>query len=210
MRTARLPAALAAAACVTATAPAAPAAPDEVSPVDWVNTYIGTGGGGSDYGGTMPFVTTPFGMTNWTAQTRQNRISVTSYAYEDDTISGFIGTHQPAIWMGDYGYVTLMPEIGPMQTERRVAAPARSRRARRNRRRPTTIRSRWATQRRAAHHRRDDRHRSLRLPAIHLSSGNARPAILIEATRAGVEASSRSTRTATRSSATTPTAWTRT
>jgi predicted alpha-1,2-mannosidase len=82
------------------------------TPVDWVNTFIGTGGGGVDYGGTMPFVTTPFGMTNWTAQTRQNRISVTSYAYEDSYIQGFIGTHQPAIWMGDYGYVTLMPEIG--------------------------------------------------------------------------------------------------
>jgi len=51
-------------------------------------------------------------MTNWTAQTRQNRISVSSYAYEDATISGFIGTHQPAVWMGDYGYVTLMPETG--------------------------------------------------------------------------------------------------
>src|SRR5262249_9606116 len=38
--------------------------------------------------------------------------SVSSYAYEDSTISGFIGTHQPAIWMGDYGYVTLMPEMG--------------------------------------------------------------------------------------------------
>ncbi len=82
------------------------------SPVDWVNTFIGTGGGGVDYGGTMPFVTTPFGTTNWTAQTRQNRISVSSYAYEDSYIQGFIGTHQPAIWMGDYGYVTLMPEIG--------------------------------------------------------------------------------------------------
>ncbi|MDB6085783.1 MAG: alpha-mannosidase [Gammaproteobacteria bacterium] len=81
------------------------------TPVDWVNTFIGTGGGGVEYGGTMPLVTTPFGMTNWTAQTRQNRISVSSYAYEDAYIQGFIGTHQPAIWMGDYGYVTLMPEI---------------------------------------------------------------------------------------------------
>jgi predicted alpha-1,2-mannosidase len=82
--------------------------------VEWVNTFIGTGGSGHgpDYGGTMPLVTTPFGMTNWTAQTRQNRISVSSYAYEDGAISGFIGTHQPAIWMGDYGYVTLMPETG--------------------------------------------------------------------------------------------------
>ncbi|MBB5343776.1 putative alpha-1,2-mannosidase [Edaphobacter lichenicola] len=71
-----------------------------LSPVGWVNSYIGTGGGGTEYGGTMPLVTMPFGMTNWTAQTRQNKISVTSYAYEDRTISGFIGTHQPAIWMG--------------------------------------------------------------------------------------------------------------
>src|SRR3981189_1568509 len=86
----------------------------DTSPVDWVNTCIGTGGSGTgpEYGGTMPLVTTPFGMTNWTAQTRQNRISVSSYAYEDGSISGFIGTHQPAVWMGDYGYVTLMPEIG--------------------------------------------------------------------------------------------------
>jgi putative alpha-1,2-mannosidase len=48
---------------------------------------------------------------------------VSSYAYEDDAISGFIGTHQPAIWMGDYGYVTLMPEVG-RSAERRVSAPA--------------------------------------------------------------------------------------
>ncbi len=64
----------------------------------------------------MPVVTPPFGMTNWTAQTRQNKISVTSYNYDDATISGFIGTHQPAIWMGDYGYVTLMPQVGEVRT----------------------------------------------------------------------------------------------
>jgi predicted alpha-1,2-mannosidase len=95
------------------------AAQAKADPVDWVNTYIGTGGGsdiGPDYGGTMPLVTTPFGMTNWTPQTRQNRISVSSYAYEDNTISGFFGTHQPAVWMGDYGYVTLMPQFGHLQT----------------------------------------------------------------------------------------------
>ncbi|MFK2901952.1 GH92 family glycosyl hydrolase [Dyella jejuensis] len=86
--------------------------PRPSTPVDWVNTFIGTGGTGAEYGGTMPFVSTPFGMTNWTAQTRQNRISVSSYEYDDRYIQGFIGTHQPAIWMGDYGYVTLMPEIG--------------------------------------------------------------------------------------------------
>jgi putative alpha-1,2-mannosidase len=84
--------------------------------VSRVNPYIGTGEGKIGYGGTMPFVSTPFGMTDWTAQTRQNKISVVSYKYEDKTISGFIGTHQPAIWMGDYGYVTVMPEIGSLKT----------------------------------------------------------------------------------------------
>jgi predicted alpha-1,2-mannosidase len=84
--------------------------------VQWVNPYIGTGDGKIGYGGTMPFVTPPFGMTNWTAQTRQNRLSVVSYKYEDTNIQGFMGTHQPAIWMGDYGYVTLVPQVGSLET----------------------------------------------------------------------------------------------
>ncbi|MEZ2348664.1 GH92 family glycosyl hydrolase [Terriglobus sp. RCC_193] len=84
--------------------------------VNEVNPLIGTGSGPIGYGGTMPFVTAPFGMTNWTPQTRQNRLSVTSYEYSDKTIQGFMGTHQAAIWMGDFGYVTLMPEIGALKT----------------------------------------------------------------------------------------------
>ncbi len=85
--------------------------------VDTVNPLIGTGSGKIGYGGTMPFVTAPFGMTNWTPQTRQNRLSVVSYEYSDKAIQGFMGTHQPAIWMGDFGYVTLMPEIGRLKTD---------------------------------------------------------------------------------------------
>jgi predicted alpha-1,2-mannosidase len=54
-------------------------------------------------------------MTNWTAQTRQNKLGGVSYKYEDSTISGFMGTHQPAIWMGDYGYVTLVPEVDSLK-----------------------------------------------------------------------------------------------
>jgi predicted alpha-1,2-mannosidase len=115
-----LAAATAAALATTAAAAADPT--DTGSAVDWVNTYIGTGGGGSDYGGTMPLVTTPFGTTNWTAQTRENSISVSSYAFEDHSISGFIGTHQPAIWMGDYGYVTLVPEVDAIKTSQRERA----------------------------------------------------------------------------------------
>ena len=84
--------------------------------VSYVNPLIGTQRSAIGYGGTMPFVTTPFGMTDWTPQTRQNKISVTSYNFDDTTISGFIGTHQPAIWMGDYGYVTVMPQVGELRT----------------------------------------------------------------------------------------------
>src|SRR6266436_1325485 len=90
------------------------AAQNDATP--YVNTLIGTQRSALGYGGTMPFVTTPFGMTSWTPQTRQNKISVTSYNYDDTTISGFIGTHQPAIWMGDYGYVTVVPELGDIKT----------------------------------------------------------------------------------------------
>jgi putative alpha-1,2-mannosidase len=71
-------------------------------PLRHVNPLIGTRKSKIGYGGTMPFVSPPFAMTNWTPQTRQNKISITSYEYDDAAISGFIGTHQPAIWMGDY------------------------------------------------------------------------------------------------------------
>jgi predicted alpha-1,2-mannosidase len=84
--------------------------------VSYVNPLVGTQKSAIGYGGTMPFVTPPFGMTNWTPQTRQNKISITSYNYDDTTISGFIGTHQPAIWMGDYGYVTIIPQVGELRT----------------------------------------------------------------------------------------------
>ena len=84
--------------------------------VSYVNPLMGSQKSAIGYGGTMPFVTPPFGMTDWTPQTRQNKISVVSYNYDDATISGFIGTHQPAIWMGDYGYVTIIPQVGELAT----------------------------------------------------------------------------------------------
>lgn len=90
-------------------------APTMSDPVAWVNPYIGTGAGPIGYGGTMPFVTPPFGMTDWTPQTRQNKLGGVSYKYDDTTISGFMGTHQSAIWMGDYGYITLVPELDSLK-----------------------------------------------------------------------------------------------
>lgn len=37
------------------------------------------------------------------------------YHYEDDRLIGFMATHQPAIWMGDYGFMTLMPQTGTLK-----------------------------------------------------------------------------------------------
>jgi predicted alpha-1,2-mannosidase len=82
--------------------------------VSMVNPLIGTQRSAIGYGGTMPFVAPPFAMTDWTAQTRQNKISVVSYNYDDPKITGFMGTHQPAIWMGDFGFITLMPQVGDL------------------------------------------------------------------------------------------------
>jgi putative alpha-1,2-mannosidase len=87
--------------------------------VDYVNPLIGTPVAGfmegRDGGGTMPCVGLPFAMTNFVAQSRENKISKMSYAYEDTTIHGFLATHQPTVWMGDYGYVSVMPQVGDLK-----------------------------------------------------------------------------------------------
>lgn len=96
-----------------ATLPAG-ATPD---PVDKVNPIIGTTGpaGVVNYGGVDPWVTPPHGMTDWTPMTQENRISRLPYRHEQKTIIGFMGSHQPTVWMGDYGFLTLMPETGARQ-----------------------------------------------------------------------------------------------
>jgi predicted alpha-1,2-mannosidase len=95
------------------------------SPADAVDPFIGTapsttisavrhGQGTENNAQVIPEVTVPFGMTNWTPQTRINEAKcVAPYYYNDSSISGFRGTH----WLSgsctqDYGSVTLMPADG--------------------------------------------------------------------------------------------------
>jgi predicted alpha-1,2-mannosidase len=81
---------------------------------DYVNPLVGSALKGD--GGTDPFVNPPFAMTNFVAQTDQNAICrEMPYVYEDSTIIGFLATHQPTVCMGDYGYVSVMPEIGHLK-----------------------------------------------------------------------------------------------
>lgn len=87
--------------------------------VDYVNPIIGTAfagfAKGLEGGGTMPCVNRPFAMTNFVAQTAENKMGRMSYVYEDSTVTGFLASHQPTVWMGDYGYVSVMPQVGPLK-----------------------------------------------------------------------------------------------
>jgi len=90
------------------------------SPVDKVNNMIGTTGASStEYGGLTPAVAPPFAMTQWCAQTRESYIGSNSYHYKDNAMRGFTATHQPAIWMGDYGMVTICPQVGKLYADGR-------------------------------------------------------------------------------------------
>ena len=87
--------------------------------VDYVNPLIGTPYAGFkkglDGGGTVPAVGTPFAMTNFLAQTAEPKMGLNAYVYEDKSIMGFLASHQPTVWMGDYGYVSVMPQVGELK-----------------------------------------------------------------------------------------------
>lgn len=67
---------------------------------------------------TIPAVTLPFAMTQWTPQTRTTEIKCQPpYYYKDSLLSGFRGTH----WLSgsctqDYGSFTIMPVVGKLKT----------------------------------------------------------------------------------------------
>ena len=89
---------------------------------DFVNPLIGTapsrtlsalkhGSGTENNAQVIPAVTMPFGMTNWTPQTKNVETKcVAPYYYADSVITGFRGSH----WLSgsctqDYGSLTIMP-----------------------------------------------------------------------------------------------------
>ncbi len=94
----------------------------------YVNPLIGTGpantisalkhGEGSENNAqVVPFVTVPFGMTNWTPQTMATeKKCIAPYYYKDTVINGFRGSH----WLSgscvqDYGSVSIMPTSGKLK-----------------------------------------------------------------------------------------------
>ncbi|OJV41125.1 MAG: alpha-mannosidase [Acidobacteriales bacterium 59-55] len=90
------------------------------SPVDLVNPLIGTGGEGQ----TFPATGVPFGMTQWTPQTREGETKcIAPYYVADNRIQGFRGSHfLSGSCTQDYGSVTLMPLL----SDKKLADVARS------------------------------------------------------------------------------------
>lgn len=67
---------------------------------------------------TIPAVGLPFGMTQWTPQTRTSETKcIPPYFYKDSLINGFRGTHWiSGSCMQDYGSVTITPVTGTLRT----------------------------------------------------------------------------------------------
>ena len=84
--------------------------PAKRHPLSFVDPFIGTEGEGTEYGGLMPYVGVPFGSAQWTPMTRLCDVGCLSYISADSLLLGFIGSRQPAIWMGDWGQVSLQPQ----------------------------------------------------------------------------------------------------
>ena len=92
------------------------------SPVDYVNTLVGTQSKFElSTGNTYPAIAMPWGMNFWTPQTGDMGDGWT-YTYNADKIKGFKQTHQPSPWMNDYGQFALMPVTGGVVFEQNQRA----------------------------------------------------------------------------------------
>lgn len=100
-------------------------ASSDISYTQWVDPLIGTapattarvlGHGTEPLPQTIPSVTMPLGMTNWTPQTQATeKKCLAPYYYTDSLLTGFRGTH----WLSgscvqDYGSMTIMPLAGEL------------------------------------------------------------------------------------------------
>lgn len=100
---------------------AAKGAPPE--PVDCVNPLSGTNGDGNfSRGNTLPAIVLPFGMTTWAPQTDGSTSSF--YTMKEKQFEGLRATHQPSIWIRDYGDFTVMPVVGGTEGSSRELASA--------------------------------------------------------------------------------------
>jgi predicted alpha-1,2-mannosidase len=89
-------------------------AQNKLSPVDYVNSLMGTQSVHSlSNGNTYPAISRPWGMNFWTPQTGKMGDGW-MYTYTAEKIRGFRQTHQPSPWINDYGQFSIMPVTGKL------------------------------------------------------------------------------------------------
>ena len=83
--------------------------------VDYVNPLMGTASSMElSNGNTYPAVSVPFGMNAWAPHTGKMG-SGFLYTYQSNYLYGFKQTHQPSLWINDYGQFSIMPVISRAQ-----------------------------------------------------------------------------------------------
>ncbi|MFR0354452.1 GH92 family glycosyl hydrolase [Streptomyces sediminimaris] len=100
----------------SSTAPAAGAARAVTDPAAYVDPFVGTAPGGTDFGhgggagNTFPGASAALGGIQWSPDTVTHQHG--GYAYQDDRIRGFSLTHISGAGCDDYGNVPFMPLTG--------------------------------------------------------------------------------------------------
>ncbi len=85
----------------------------QVSPADYVNPYIGTGGHGHTFlGASVPFGAIQAGPEN----TVKGWDWCSGYHYSDSMVIGFSQTHLSGTGIADLGDILVMPYMGPIKT----------------------------------------------------------------------------------------------
>lgn len=81
--------------------------------VDYVNPLIGTMSCTDlSCGNTYPAISVPFGMHNWAPHTGK-MADGWAYTYQTNYLQGFKQTHQPSLWISNYGQFSIMPVTDP-------------------------------------------------------------------------------------------------
>ena len=84
-------------------------------PANYIDPFIGTGG----HGHTFPGATVPFGMVQFSPDTRMNDWDGCSgYHTSDNTILGFSTTHLSGTGCSDYGDFRFMPIVGDVKLDK--------------------------------------------------------------------------------------------
>lgn len=98
-------------------------APMAGAPVDCVNPLSGCNGDTEfSRGNTVAAIVTPFGMTTWAPQTDGDASPF--YQMKHTHWEGIRATHQPSIWVRDYGDFLIMPVVGVREgSARDLASP---------------------------------------------------------------------------------------